>query len=145
MTQRGQETCSCCTGSNICSRKRLQADRSMVGLLDLGCLEFIKHIENRLSSQGVFCFSEKRVLLHFCNMPQSKGSAILDSQGLFAGGQKTMSPFTCCASEVLLLRQGSPSQGEPLGSQPEEAESETVGKTWGGEGVCSRETTMRKG
>lgn len=111
-----------------------------MGLLDLGCLEFIKHIENRLSSQGVFCFSEKRVLLNFCNMPQSKGSAILDSQGLFAGGQKTMSPFTCCASDVL-LRQGSPSQGEPPGRQPER---ETVEETWGGE-VCVLERQLCEG
>lgn len=67
-----------------------------MGLLDLDCLGFIKYIENRQSSLGVFCFSEKCVLLYFCKTPHSKGNAVLVSQGLIAGGQKAMPPFTCC-------------------------------------------------
>lgn len=104
-----------------------------MGLLDLDCLGFIKFIGNRLPSLGVVCFSEQCALLYFCNVPHSKGNAIMVSQGLFAGGQKTMPPFTCCASDALL--QGSASQGSLPGSQPEEAESENSRKTWGGEGI----------
>lgn len=97
-----------------------------MGLLDLDYLGLIKYIESRLSSLGLVCFSKKCVLLDFCNMPHSKENAILLSQGLLVGGQKTMPPFTFCASYAPL--QGSASHGAPPGSQPQEAEHGRVGR-----------------
>lgn len=98
-------------------------------LLDLDCLGFIKYIENRQSSLGVFCFSEKCVLLYFCNTPHSKGNAVLVSQGLIAGGQKTdnaslhLQCFGCLSAKARLSWPGGAHQAA---SQPEEAEHRAV-------------------